>query len=201
MSAPGILSSLIPAGLDEIPRDIKDLRRDLTELGPSVAKSVAGIVADLTAQVAATAAATAAVAAAQITLAANVASIETLVGQQVTGDVGNASSSVTIGTSAGNYGVVSFTVPAGFTQAHVSAVSAMYSDGMVAAIVRTQIAGVNGIDMYAFTNAAYASATATLARKFAVTAGQVFTVASVANTGASTTSAYIATSATVTYYR
>jgi len=135
-------------------------------------------------------------------LAAAVTRIDALVGQQVTGEVGNNSASnVTLGTSAGSYAVVSFTVPAGFTRAHVMGVSAMYSGGTVAAIVRTQIAGVNGIDMYAFTNAAYASATATLASKFAVTPGQVFTVASVANTGAGNTSAYIATSATVTYYR
>jgi len=141
-------------------------------------------------------------AAANATLTTAVANIATLVGQQTWGDVGNnAASGVTLGTGQTSYAVVSFTVPAGFTQAHVMGVSAMYSGGTVAAIVRTQIAGVNGIDMYAFTNAAYASATATLARKFAVTPGQVFTVASVANTGAGTTSAYLATSATVTYYR
>jgi len=163
-------------------------------LRASVLASVSGIVAALQARVDDLAALVSG-------LAAAVTRIDTLVGQQVTGDVGNASSSVTIGTTAGSYGVVSFTVPAGFTQAHVSAVCAMYCGGTVAAIVRAQIAGVNGVEMYAFTNAAYASATATLARKFAVTAGQVFTVASVANTGASTTTGVFATSATVTYYR
>jgi hypothetical protein len=47
MAIPGSISSLMPDGPDKIVRDIKDLRRDLTELGPSVARSFAPVIARL----------------------------------------------------------------------------------------------------------------------------------------------------------
>ena len=49
---PGSIPSLMPAGPDELVRQIKDLRRDLTELGPSVARSFKPVLDDLAAQVA-----------------------------------------------------------------------------------------------------------------------------------------------------
>jgi len=193
-------------------------KRAMFDLRASVLANVSDIVADLQAQVAATAAATAAVAAAQITLTAQqatltsqqatltaaVANIGTLVGQQTTGDVGNAiSSSVAVGTGGGNYGVITFTVPAGFTTAQVSANSSMYSSWGNTVILTTQIAGTNGITMMALSSGGpdYANGSSNFARKFAVTPGGTYTVLTVASTGSGSVTAYITTTASVTYYR
>jgi len=45
---PGSPASMLPAGMDEIPRQIKDLQRSMQELGPSVAKSFQSTIDSLT---------------------------------------------------------------------------------------------------------------------------------------------------------
>jgi len=119
----GVPGRNLPAGEDFAQRQIKDLQRELRELGPSIAKSFAPVIARLdaadaafavqqallTATVAdlATAQATLAttvsglttaqanIAANVASIAANVADINTLVGDQVTGTAGNATTGAT----------------------------------------------------------------------------------------------------------
>jgi len=123
INSPGVPGSQLPAGEDFAQRQIKDLQRELRELGPSIAKSFAPVIARLdaadaafavqqallTATVAdlATAQATLAttvsglttaqanIAANVASIAANVADINTLVGDQVTGTAGNATTGAT----------------------------------------------------------------------------------------------------------
>lgn len=138
----------------------------------------------------------------QTQLTAQVAAIEALVTTQVDGITGTNSASPTLTTTVTGYAGINFTVPAGFTRAQVMAVSAMYAGGTVASILRTQINGVNGPDMYAFTNAAYANATASSAASISgLTGGANLNVQSVANTTTGTSAAVILTSAVITWLK
>lgn len=121
----------------------------------------------------------------------------------VTGATGTGSaSSVTLTTTAGVYAPVNFTVPNGFTRAQVMGVSAMYAGGVVASILQCRIHGSDGPEMYAFTNAAYANATASNARSLSgLTPGGTLTVSSVARTSTGSTTAYLITSASVLFLR
>lgn len=135
-------------------------------------------------------------------LAVEVARINTLVAQQVDGSAASATASPSLNTTPTGYAAITFTVPAGYTRAQVMGTSSMYMGGIVASVLRTQINGANGPDMYAFTNAAYANASASHAASLTgLTGGGTFTVQSVANTTTSTTSGVIITSATVTWLR
>lgn len=121
----------------------------------------------------------------------------------VTGATGTGSaSSVTLTTTTGVYAPVTFTVPSGFTRAQVMGVSAMYAGGLVASILQCRIAGSDGPEMYAFTNAAYANAAASNARSLSgLTPGGTFAVSSVAKTSTGSTTAYLITSASVLFLR
>lgn len=201
---PGSPASMLPAGDDEIPRQIKDLTRAMTELGPSVARSVSGIVADLTAQVAATAAATAAVAAAQVDLAAAVANIATLVGQQTKPDAGRATTGGAVGLTASSapYATITFNVPAGYTVASVFASTAAAVSTPIAAQIATRIAGLDGDYMNAYANSyGLGNGSSNFSRVFSVTPGGTFTVESRAYTPSAGSSAWITTAASVTFSR
>ena len=139
MAIPGSPAFLLPPGEDEIPRKLRDIERYITELGPSIAASIKPAMDDIRAQVAATAAATAAVAAAQITLtaqgvtltaqqatlASQVAAIAALVGAQVAvGDFNHTETGFDpVAGAWATVSLVSLTVPAGFTQAVVTAIA------------------------------------------------------------------------------
>ena len=69
MGTPGLLSNLIPADIDEIPRQIRDLERFVRELGPSIALSIKPAMDDIRANVAAIAAQQVTLTAQQVALA------------------------------------------------------------------------------------------------------------------------------------
>lgn len=159
-------------------------------------------VQDLTELVEEQAALQAQILATQAQQAVQLAQINALAANQVDGSTGTNSASVTLTTAATGYAPISFVVPSGYTRAKIMGVSAMYMGGTVASILRTQIAGVNGPDMYAFTNAAYANATAVNAASLTgLTPGSTITVRAVANTTVSSTTGVINTAATVTWLK
>lgn len=202
MAAPGTVANLVAPGEDAINRKIEDLTRQLKELAPSVMESILPLIQEISdAADAAQAAADAANAAVE-DLAVQVARIDALVATQVDGNTGTASASPTLNTTPTGYAAITFTVPSGYTRAQVMGVSAMYAGGIVASVLRTEINGSSGPDMYAFTNAAYANATAANAASLSgLSGGGTFTVQSVANTTTSSTSAVIITAATVMWLR
>ena len=191
-----------PSELAEFVAMLKDTKQAGFDSTQNVLAQVSTIVARQDAQIAEIAAATAAVAAQNVTIAAQVAAIATLVGQQVTGAVGNNNANlVALTTGAAAYAPVTFTVPAGFTSAQVLAVSAMYTGPMATVYLYTQIAGGNGIEMNGYGSGGVANVTSTFARTLTgLTGGSTFTVQSLAR-GNAGTAAWISTSATVTYFR
>lgn len=134
-------------------------------------------------------------------IATEVARINALVNAQVDGTTGSASASVSLGTSPGGYAPITFTVPAGFSRAQVTAISSMYMGGIVASVLQTQIAGNNGPEQFAFTNAAYANASASHAHTLTGLTGGNITVRSVAKTSTGSTSGVIITTASVMWLR
>jgi len=100
---PGSIPSMMPAGQDELVRQIKDLRRDLTELGPSVARSFQPVLDDLAAQL---------------------ATLTDLVANMVTVAVNHAwVQNFAITTTTTVFASLTFTVPAGYTQALIASVA------------------------------------------------------------------------------
>jgi len=134
------------------------------------------------------------------TLSGAVSDISDLVDQQVTGRAGSATASPTLTTSTGTYAAITFSVPSGFTRAHVVAVSTLYAGGTVASVMRTRIDGDDGPEMFAFTNAAYASAASAHARQM-TGLGASFQVSTRAHTSTGSTSAVIITAALATFLR
>lgn len=195
----------IEAEVKQIKTDVASLKQmvDNTLLGVNGAlKRMGDQIKDLNDLVTAQQILTAQLIATQAQQAAQLAAINALVATQVDGITGTNSASPTLNTTPTGYAALTFTVPAGYTRAQIMGVSAMYAGGTVASILRTQIAGVNGPDMYAFTNAAYANATASSAASLSgLTGGGTVTVQSVANTTTSTTSAVILTTAIVTWLK
>jgi len=108
INSPGSPSSMIPPGEDFAQRQIKDLQRDLRELAPSVAKSFGPVITRLDAT--------------DADLAAKDVTLEALIGQQVTAQVGHADAynfALTPAWSA--IAQITVTVPAGYTRALVIA--------------------------------------------------------------------------------
>ena len=114
MANPGVSGSQIPAGEDFAQRQIKDLQRDLRELGPSIAKSFAPVIADLAAKQVTLTAAVA-------DIAANVASINDLLTQVVKPQsIYLQATNYALTTSFVTLASATITVPAGFTKAKVT---------------------------------------------------------------------------------
>lgn len=113
MANPGVSGSQIPAGEDFAQRQIKDLQRELRELGPSIAKSFQPVIDRLDA-------ADIAMATRVADIAANVASINTLIGNEVKPQKVYFTATHTLTTTTQTVATSTFTVPAGFTSAVVS---------------------------------------------------------------------------------
>lgn len=216
MAFPGTLGNLVPPGEDANSRRIIDLERGVRELGPSIAASFAPVIADLQAQQAALetqqdalttqqAALTsqqATLTAQQATLTAQVASISTLQGEQTTADTANTSQSgITLTTSTGSYTTVTFTVPAGYTQAAVTANTAAAIGSSNPAQIATRIGGTDGPFMNLYPGAGFANGASNFSRKFSVTPGGTFTVETRAFVSAGTATAFFSIAATVIYFR
>lgn len=110
MASPGIPGSQTPAGLDYLVREIADIKRQLRELGPSIAASFQPVITDLQNK--------------QSQLDAQLAQINSLLGSVL---VYGSNKNYTIGsattTTRTNMAVASITVPDGFTKALVLAFS------------------------------------------------------------------------------
>jgi len=107
MANPGVSGSQIPAGEDFAQRQIKDLQRELRELGPSIAKSFAPVIADLTAK--------------QVAL-------ELLISQVVKPQsIYSSASNFALTTTPTTLKTVTITVPAGFTSAVVTVLARVFA--------------------------------------------------------------------------
>jgi len=137
-------------------------------------------------------------------LAAAVTRIDTLVGQQVTGDTGNASTggAVAVGTGAALYAPVTIAIPAGYSVARVMASSSCAITGGTATYLATRIAGGDGLTMPVLANSSgFGNGAASFARTLTGLNGGTITIASVAYSASGGSSAYISTSAIVTFLR
>lgn len=115
MADPGSIGSAMLPGEDTRGRDIADIKRDVRELGPSIARSFAPVIASLTAQ-------QATLADQQAQLTAQVATLAAQVALQISpASSHNGSSSYSLNTSAQELTRVTFTVPSGYTRALVFA--------------------------------------------------------------------------------
>ena len=103
MGTPGVLSNLIPAGIDAIPRKIRDIERQVMEDRASVAQSFGPVVADLAAKQAALEAQQVILTAQQAALAAQDVQILALIASQISID------GKTAGTTTGVVGVGAYT--------------------------------------------------------------------------------------------
>jgi len=161
-------------------------------------------VATLTAQQATLTAQQATLTAQQATLTAAVANIATLVGQQVTGDAGSATTggAAGLGTSASSFAVITFNVPAGYTVAAVNANTAAAVSTPIYGTIATRIAGIDGPFMNAYANSSgLANGASNFSRVFGVTPGGTFTVETRAFSPSAGSSALLTTAAGVTFYR
>lgn len=133
MAGPGVPGAQVPANLDYLVRRIADLDRAMRELGPSIAASFAPVITDLQNQ--------------QSQINAQLASINALIGAQVTfGSVGASATGFTPGAAADLAGSV-ITVPSGYSQAivHCTADATASAEPNSASItVQAVIAGVAG---------------------------------------------------------
>ena len=141
----------------------------------------------------------------QASLTSQLASINALIGQQVAGDARSTDtgpSGVSLTASNTNYATVTFTVPAGFTRAIVTGSSNMYYAGTASGVVL--YVSINGTAGYKQTSAASFTAISNTTSTVltGLTGGATFTVSSLAAySGTGSMSAYIATTAWVTYLR
>lgn len=140
MASPGIPGSQTPAGLDYLVREIADLKRQLRELGPSIAASFQPVITDLQNK-------QAALDSQQMQINNQLAQINALIGAQVTfGSVGASATGFTPGAAADLAGSV-ITVPSGYSQAivHCTADATASAEPNSASItVQAVIAGVAG---------------------------------------------------------
>ena len=136
MANPGVAGSQIPAGEDHVMRAIADIRRELRELAPSIAKSFQPVIARLDATDADLIAKQATLDAQQATLttavagiAANVASINDLLTQVVKPQAVyfETQNFALSHTTASTFTSATVTVPAGFTSAVVSLVGRVFA--------------------------------------------------------------------------
>ena len=193
MPLPGSPANALPADDAALMRRIEAIERQLRELGPSVASSFAPVITDLQAQ-------QATLAAQQAATALVVAELADVVDAQVTGATGNAStgSAVAYGTSGSSFASFNFTVPSGFTEARILAVSGVTLAADSTCIAQTQVGGVNGSDMPIIVGGGAAALARTIT---GLTGGDTIAVATRMRSFVGTSSAYATTSASVMFLR
>jgi len=119
MAQPGILSSQIPPGEDHVMRALADIRREMRELGPSIMHSFQSVVDELAAHQATLDATVA-------DIAANVASINTLIMKVVTPAVVNSlATNFALSFTQVDLVDASLVVPDGCTRLQVNATGIM----------------------------------------------------------------------------
>ena len=186
MPLPGSPANALPADDAAIMRRIENIERTIRELGPSVASSIFPIIANLQAQADAT--------------DAVVAGLAAVVSAQVTGATGNAATGTaqSYDTTGATFATFSLTVPAGFTEARIMAVSGVTLAASSTCIARAQVGGVNGVDMPIITG----GGAATLARTITgLTGGDPIVTGTHMRSFTGTSSAYAATSASAVFLR
>ena len=147
---PGSPASLLPPAPDDLVRRMRDLERRMDEALPSVARSFAPVIADLAAKQAALDAANVTLTAQQADLAAQLVSINALIGAQVQhGSSGTSETAFSVNTTHTLRATGSITVPAGFTRVTVlCTVDATAINGVTTAgaylQVQASIAGTPG---------------------------------------------------------
>jgi hypothetical protein len=152
MANPGVSGSQIPPGEDFAQRQIADIRRELRELGPSIAKSFQPVIDRLDA-------ADVAMAARVADIAANVASINALLTQVVKPQsIYSSASNFALTTTPTTLKTVTVTVPAGFTSAVVTVLARVFAinpnttggpagTGLDYLFCHPTVAGVSGAEM------------------------------------------------------
>lgn len=199
---PGVPGAGLPAGDDALVRRIQALERQMREMLPAVMAAVGPAISDLQTQ-------QAALTSQETQLSDQLASINTLIGQQVTGWTGEAAADVAsypYNGSTGVYATVNVPVPAGYSTAYITSVSSGRAQALVGTDVGLRVkAIINGNESREFLDGGTLGASVSCGHSVTVTGLSGGTIAVATRAGVSnataTTSGWVATSVTAFFIR